>query len=130
MTEKIEDNTGNNTEVSKDILKLKIRFIRKLFYFGTILLIIVYIFPYLVPYIYPELTHDEIISISIIVAIITAVYYGVFLIYIIATVKKFTHKKISLVEKMMRCKLRIENGLDYCVKCPDSYTCASEIDKN
>lgn len=32
-----------------------------------------------------------------------------------------------LVSKMMKCSLRKQYGLDYCVKCPDSYTCPTEV---
>lgn len=38
-------------------------------------------------------------------------------------------EKPTLADKIMKCELRIKNGYDYCVKCPDNYTCASSIDK-
>lgn len=36
-------------------------------------------------------------------------------------------RKDNLVSKMMKCSLRKQYGLDYCVKCPDSYTCPTEL---
>lgn len=32
-----------------------------------------------------------------------------------------------LAAKMMKCTLRKQYGLDYCVECPDSYTCPNEV---
>lgn len=36
-------------------------------------------------------------------------------------------RKDALAAKMMKCTLRKQYGLDYCVKCPDSYTCPNEV---
>lgn len=35
-------------------------------------------------------------------------------------------RKNTLATKMMKCTLRKQYGLDYCVKCPDSYSCPAE----
>lgn len=32
--------------------------------------------------------------------------------------------------KTTNCKIRKENGDEYCVKCPDSLTCIKSIDSN
>lgn len=40
--------------------------------------------------------------------------------------KKIFPEKATLADKIMRCKLRMQYGRNYCVKCPDSYTCASD----
>jgi len=36
-------------------------------------------------------------------------------------------RKDALAAKMMKCTLRKQYGLDYCVECPDSYTCPNEV---
>jgi len=36
-------------------------------------------------------------------------------------------RKDALAAKMMKCSLRKQYGLDYCVKCPDSYTCPTGL---
>ena len=36
-------------------------------------------------------------------------------------------RKDTLASKIMKCSLRKQHGLDYCVKCPDSYTCPTEL---
>lgn len=36
-------------------------------------------------------------------------------------------RKDPLAAKMMKCTLRKQYGLDYCVECPDSYTCPNEV---
>ncbi len=36
-------------------------------------------------------------------------------------------RKDNLAAKIMKCSLRKQHGLDYCVKCPDSYTCPTEL---
>ncbi len=36
-------------------------------------------------------------------------------------------RKDHLADKMMKCTLRKQYGLDYCVECPDSYTCPAEV---
>lgn len=40
---------------------------------------------------------------------------------------KFFKEKTTLAKKMMMCKLRMKHGYDYCVKCPDSYTCPTDV---
>lgn len=40
---------------------------------------------------------------------------------------KIFKEKMTLADKIMTCKLRMENGLNYCVKCPDSYKCPTDI---
>lgn len=40
---------------------------------------------------------------------------------------KIFKEKMTLAKKMMTCKLRMKHGYDYCVKCPDSYTCPTDI---
>lgn len=120
MEEKVEE--------SKDMTISKARSIRRLFYFGTVLMIISYLLPYVVPYIYPEIPRVTILVISTIISVMVIIFYCIFLIYILSITKKLASPSVSLAEKMMKCKLRIENGLDYCVKCPDSYTCASGKD--
>jgi hypothetical protein len=42
---------------------------------------------------------------------------------------KIFKEEPTLVDKIMRCRLRMQYGRDYCAKCADSYTCASSIDK-
>ena len=115
-------------EDSKNIMP-RIKSIRKLFFLNTIFLIIVYLFPYIIPYIYPEIPYVELLAISAIMLTVVIISYCVILIRLSSAVKGITSPAESLAEKMMKCKLRIENGLDYCVKCPDSYTCASGKEK-
>lgn len=53
------------------------------------------------------------------------IFYCIAMILISSKTKGITSPTESLAEKMMSCKLIIKNGLDYCAKCPDGYTCAS-----
>lgn len=41
---------------------------------------------------------------------------------------KIFPEKMTLADKIMGCKLRVQYGGSYCVKCPDSYVCASDIE--
>lgn len=41
---------------------------------------------------------------------------------------KIFPEKLTLANKIMRCKLRVKYGSSYCAKCPDGYTCASDIE--
>ena len=116
MEEKMED--------SKKILS-RIKSIGRLFYLNTILLIIAYLSPYIIPYIYPEISNVELLIISAVGMTIVMIFYCIILIRLSYVARGIISPAESLAEKMMKCKLRIENGLDYCVKCPDSYTCAS-----
>lgn len=102
-----------------------IKSIHRLFYLNTILLIIVYLSPYVVPYIYPEIPYVELLAISAIMLTLVIIFYTIILMHLSVIAKRMNSPIESLAEKMMSCKLRIENGSDYCVKCPDSYTCAS-----
>lgn len=43
--------------------------------------------------------------------------------------KIFKEKK-TLVDKIMSCKLRKGHGRGYCVKCPDGYVCAPNIEED
>lgn len=57
----------------------------------------------------------------------------IFLIIPVLIVLKFIEgilfeRKNTLADKMMKCSLRKQYGLDYCVKCPDSYTCPTKLD--
>jgi len=36
-------------------------------------------------------------------------------------------KRNDLVTKMSKCSLRKQHGLNYCVECPESYTCPNEL---
>lgn len=36
----------------------------------------------------------------------------------------------TLADKIMKCKLRKQYGLNYCPNCPNSYTCPTELDKS
>lgn len=40
---------------------------------------------------------------------------------------KIFKEKMTLADKIMTCKLRMEHGLNYCVKCPDSYKCPTDL---
>ena len=40
---------------------------------------------------------------------------------------KIFPEKMTLADKIMRCKLRIQYGRNYCAKCPDGYVCASLV---
>lgn len=42
---------------------------------------------------------------------------------------KLFEKRQTLAERIMSCQLRRKYGKDYCVVCPDSYKCASDIKK-
>lgn len=44
--------------------------------------------------------------------------------------QKIFKEKLTLTDKIMRCGYRRQYGNSYCVKCPDSYTCASTIGTN
>lgn len=44
--------------------------------------------------------------------------------------EKIFKERPTLVEKIMSCSLRRKYGKNYCVECPDSYECASDIDGN
>lgn len=37
-------------------------------------------------------------------------------------------ERTTLADKIMNCKLRKQYGSNYCVKCNDSYACASTVD--
>ena len=104
---------------------LTIRSIHRLFCLNTILLIIVSLLPYIIPYVYPEISNVELLVISAVGLTLVMISYYIILIHLSSAVKGITSPAESLAEKMMKCKQRIENGLDYCVKCPDSYACAS-----
>ena len=111
-------------EDSKNIIS-KVRSIGRLFYLNTILLIFVFLLPYVVSYIHPEIPRIELLVISAVMLTLVIIFYCIILIRLYSEVKGIISPAESLAEKMMRCKLRIEHGLDYCVKCPDSYICAS-----
>lgn len=36
-------------------------------------------------------------------------------------------RRNTLADKMMSCPLRKQHGLNYCVECPDSYTCPTDM---
>lgn len=40
---------------------------------------------------------------------------------------KIFKERPTLVDKIMSCRLRIQYGRDYCVKCPDSYKCPTDL---
>lgn len=40
---------------------------------------------------------------------------------------KIFPEKVTLADKIMRCRLRMQYGMDYCVKCPDSYKCPTDL---
>lgn len=124
MVEKVEENTEEKMVDSKNITS-KIKSIHRLFCLNTILLILVSISPYIIPYIYPEIPHIELLVVSAIVITITMIFYLIILIRLSFVAKGIVPIAESLAEKMMSCKLRVKNGLDYCAKCPDSYACAS-----
>lgn len=42
--------------------------------------------------------------------------------------RKIFKERLTLADKMTRCRLRMQYGSSYCVDCADSYTCASTID--
>ncbi len=128
IVEKAEEKTEEKIVDSKNII-LKIKSIRKLFYMTTILLIFVSLLPYIVPYIYPKISDIELLVISAIMMTIVMILYCVVLIRMSSVAKGIISPTESLAEKIMSCKLRIKNGLNYCVRCPDSYTCASEKGK-
>lgn len=41
---------------------------------------------------------------------------------------KIFPEKMTLADKIMRCKLRMRYGRNYCAICPDGYSCASSVD--
>lgn len=125
MVEKAEERAEEKMVDSKNML-LKIKSIRRLFYLNTVLLIFISLLSYIIPYIYPKISNIELLVISSIMMTIVMIFYCIILIRISSVAKGITSTAESLAEKMMSCKLRIKNGLDYCVKCPDGYTCASE----
>ena len=110
---------------SKNIIS-KVRSIGKLFYLNSILLILVFLFPYAASFIYPEIPRIELLVISAILFTLVMIFYCIILTALSSVIKGINSPAVSLAEKMMKCKLRIENGLDYCAKCPDGYTCASK----
>ena len=124
MEEKLKEKIEEKREDSKNMV-LKIKSIRRLFYLGTILLIFTSLLPNIILYIYPEIHPVELLVVSAIMFSLVMVFYGFVLYRLSSMAKGITSPTESLAEKMMKCKLRIENGLDYCVKCPDGYACAS-----
>ena len=122
--EKTEEKTEEKMVDSKNII-LRVKSIRRLFYMNTILLMFVYILSYIIPYIYPKISDIELLVISAIMMTIVMIFYCIILIRLSSVAKGINSPTTSLAEKMMSCKLRIKGGLDYCVRCPDSYTCAS-----
>lgn len=102
-----------------------IKSVRRLFYYNTILLIIVCLLPYVIPYIYPEIPHIELLAISAIGITLVMIFYFIIFIMLSRIVRGMISPAESLAEKMNKCKLRLEKGLDYCAICPDGYTCAS-----
>ena len=124
VEERSEEKAGEKMADSKNII-LTVKSIRRLFYMTTILLIFVSLLPYIAPYIYPKISDIELLVISAIMMTIVMILYCVILIRMSSVVKRITSPAESLAEKIMSCKLRIKNGLNYCIRCPDSYTCAS-----
>jgi len=124
IEERSEEKAGEKMVDSKNII-LRIKSIRRLFYMATILLILVYLLPYIIPYIYPKITDIELLVIFAIMMTIVIILYCAVLIRMSHVTKIITSPAELLTEKIMSCKLRIKNGLNYCVRCPDSYTCAS-----
>lgn len=122
--EKAEEKTEEKMVDSKNII-LRVKSIRRLFYMNTILLMFVYLLPYIIPYVYSKISDIELLVISAIMMTVVMILYCIILIRISSVAKGITFPSESLVKKMMSCKLRIKGGLDYCVRCPDSYTCAS-----
>lgn len=125
---KTEEKVGEKTEekmVDPKNIMLKIKSIRRLFYLNTILLIFVSLLSYIIPYIYPEIPDVELLTIFAIMITVVMIFYIIISIRLSSVLKGIASPVESLAEKMMSCKLRIENGLDYCVKCPDGYACAS-----
>ena len=104
---------------------MTIRSIRRLLFLNSLLLIIVSILPYVIKNIYPEIPYIEIIAMSAGGLTLVMIFYFIILARLSFIAKGMVSPAESLAEKMMSCKLRIENGLDYCVKCPDGYVCAS-----
>ena len=126
--EKAEEKTEEKMVDSKNII-LRVKSIRRLFYMNTILLIFVSLLLYIIPYIYPKISDVELLVISAIMITIVMIFYCIISIRLSSVLKGIISPVESLAEKMMSCKLRIENGLDYCAKCPDGYTCASGKEK-
>ena len=67
--------------------------------------------------------------------ILNKLFLFVVIIIPIAAIRAWIGVKIfkeepTLADKIMSCNLRRRYGNGYCAKCPDSYTCASDIDKN
>ena len=119
-----EERTEEKMIDQKNII-LKIRSIHRLFYLNTILLIFIYLLSYIIQYIYPKIYNVELLVMSAIMMTIVMIFYCIILIRLSSVVKGINSPTTPLAEKMMSCKLRIKNGLDYCVKCPDGYACAS-----
>lgn len=126
MEEKTEGSKiGDVKTEEKEKIMPRVILVRKLFILNTILLVIFYLLPYMVPYVYPEIPRTKFLMVSTIMGFVVTIFYGIILISISRAVKKINNPVDLLADKMMKCQLRIENGLDYCARCKDSYTCAS-----
>lgn len=104
---------------------MTIKSIRTLLYLNSLLLIIVSLLPYVIKNIYPDTPYVEIIAISAGGMTLVMIFYFIILAQLSTIARGIVSPAESLARKMMSCKFRIEHGLDYCVKCPDGYDCAS-----
>lgn len=102
-----------------------IKSVRRLFFYNTILLIIVCLLPYVISYIYPEIPYIELLAISTVGITLVMIFYFIIFIILSRIVRGIISPAESLAGKMDKCKLRLEKGLDYCAICPDGYSCAS-----
>lgn len=73
---------------------------------------------------YPELVKEK--DIFQLIVLMTILFIPILIIQKFIEMILF-RRKDALAAKMMKCTLRKQYGLDYCVKCPDSYTCPAEV---
>ena len=77
----------------------------------------------LIPRLYPESLDASNFFLLLASIFISALFICIILAYFESVI---FGRKNDLVSKMMKCTLRKQYGLDYCVKCPDSYSCPAE----
>lgn len=102
------------------------RFI-KFFYFNFLNLIIGFLIMYFLQIAFPGWTENDRFAFFFFVLAPPIIY-----VYFIIGKSVFGVKSPTevMANRIMKCKLRIEHGLNYCLKCKDSYACASGERKN
>lgn len=99
----------------------------KAFYYSFFNLIIGFIVSYFLKIAFPDWTENDRFVFFFFVLAPPIIYVYFIIGKIVFGVKSPVE---AMANRIMKCNLRIEHGLNYCVKCKDSYACASGEGKN